>query len=174
MITGGPEIYSRDDWLAIDLETVGHFREPDATLECVCWIDSKGRGGVYVGGELLPHELVDKISSASFLVAHSSGYEAGWLQRCGFDPRKLNWWCTLNAEWLLMAGLPTGDRLGLDASCARRGIGGKRAFGARLLKRGIPVSEWPRSVMVDYCLRDAWCCAELFKVQRDLLSRAYA
>lgn len=165
-----PDLYDSDNWLAIDVETTGHFRDPKADLVCMCWIDAQGRTGRFVGGSLLPHRVVSKIQSASFLVAHNAGFEAGWLTRCGIEPRSLAWWCTRNAEWLLRAGLPAEKgALSLDGAAQRYRIGAKWDFPHVAFELGVTADKFPVDALVEYCLNDARLCAELFLAQKQAL-----
>lgn len=165
-----PTIYDSDNWLAIDVETTGHFRDPKADLVCMCWIDAQGRTGRYVGGVLLPQRVVSKIASASFLVAHNATFEAGWLTRCGIDTRSVAWWCTRNAEWLLRAGLPAEKgALSLDGCAARHRVGAKHDFPHVAFDNGVTSDLFPVSMLTEYCLNDARLSAELMLTQRRLL-----
>ena len=166
MIHGDPSIYSSKNYCAIDFETTGHFRDPKADVVCLCWYDSKGKSGKYVGGSLLPNAVVKKLLSYDFILAHSARFEAGWLQRCGIDTRKLTFFCTYTAEWLLRGGLPAEKgALGLDGVAERRGLGAKHEWPKYCLQKGILASDIPINDLTSYCLTDARLSAQLFPIQ---------
>lgn len=176
MIDGSPDIYDSDRWLVLDVETTGHYRDKEADLVCLCWADSKGRTGVYKGGSLLPHRVTQKIVSTcvlgGFLVAHNAQFEAGWLQRCGIDTRKLSFWCTMTAEWLLRAGLPAEKgRLSLNGAVKAHGSADVKAEWVNLcIHKGISCKDIPLSSLVRYCRKDVLLTKELFLSQKQKLS----
>jgi DNA polymerase I-like protein with 3'-5' exonuclease and polymerase domains len=140
---------------------------------CICGVEAGGATWRYVGGEVLPRRVADKLRSYAYLIAHNARYEAGWLQRCGIDTRKLVFWCTYNAEWLLRAGLPSEKgALSLEGVCARRSVGVKMTWPKILLKQEIPCDTWSTDDVTEYCLQDALLCKRLFEEQRIELLRA--
>lgn len=174
MINGDPSIYDSDNWCALDCETTGHYRDPTEDLVCLVGVEGNGKTWHYYGGSLLPEWVVAKIMSYDFVVAHFAKFEAGWLQRCGIDTRKLTFWCTFTAEWLLRAGLPAEKgALSLDGCMARRSGSAKDAWGTLCVhKLNIKSNELPRRVLLEYCLQDTTMCKELFIMQKQELLRA--
>lgn len=173
MLNLDPSIYDSDNWCAIDVETTGRAADKSADLVCMVGIEAGGRSWAYKGGSLLPPWVVEKISSYAFLCCHNSKFEAGWLKRCGIDTRKLAFWCTYTAEWVLRGGLPAEKgALSLDGCMERRSAQVKHKWITLCIHKGIRTDDLPMSVLLEYCHKDVALCRELFVSQKQELLMA--
>ena len=173
MINGDASLYDKPNFCVIDVESDGHYRDLSVDLVCMVVKEASGKTWSYVGDSMLPPHVADRIRSYDFLIGHNVKFEAGWLQRCGLDTRKLGFWCTMTCEWLFRAGLPAGG-LSLEDSCARHGLGSKDEWASSLIRRhNIKASEIPISVLVEYCKQDVELTYDLYLAQRRKIANEY-
>lgn len=166
MIDGDASLYDKPNWCVLDVETDGHYRDLSVDLVCMVGCSASGETWSYTGDSMLPQSVANRIRSYDFIIGHQVKFEAGWLQRCGIDTRKLGFWCTMTCEWLFRAGLPAGG-LGLEESCARYGLGSKDVWASSLIRRhNVKASEIPTSVALEYCKQDVLMTRDLYLAQR--------
>jgi len=171
-----PDIYLSDNYLVLDFETTsiehGTALAGRNDLLLVCWseldVRVRRRARAVWGNEFNQSELIAAIARASFVVAHNAKFELQWLRRCGIDLRKVLVYDTLLAEKVL-----AGNRkwqLSLEATSARRALGGKSPTASRLIKAGVCPSEIPVSMLEEYCAQDVALTEQVFLIQRQELS----
>lgn len=179
-----PEIYFSDNYIVLDFETYGgsfgDAGDPEAGIVLAAWLDGleyvgqreseELRAGVpagihsAIGGEYEQAELLARIRSADFIVAHNSKFELRWLNRMGCDPRKLLPYCTQIGEYVLLGNIR--KPLGLDAVARRRGFRGKHAFAGACIKAGVDTRDIPTGSLLRYCENDVILTHQIFLQQR--------
>ena len=177
-----PSIYLGDNYLVLDFECTnrkhGSPYDPANRLLLACW--SVGRGhpdsgqgsGVrrHWGTEFEQSDLLGAIGRADYFIAHFTKFELGWLERCGLDLRHTLPYCTQIGEYVFAGNRKLAGGLGLEASCARYGLHGKRSFVAKLIEAGVCPSEIPRQALEEYCANDVVITERLFLRQRERLA----
>jgi DNA polymerase I-like protein with 3'-5' exonuclease and polymerase domains len=180
-----PNIYLRDDYLVLDLETdtsygdFGRaiFKENGVLLGS--YKRSGGRTKSIWADEFSMGVLMAEIQSASFVVAHNAKYELGWFKRCGLDLHTVLCFCTQLGEYTLMGNLAAGDkmmlgrRLNLDACCRRRGYKIKDPVVDIMIKHDINPTEIPRPWLQGRCEQDVETTEDVFLDQRELLRKTH-
>lgn len=117
-------------------------------------------------------ELLADIEAADFVVAHNAKFETQWLQRAGYDTRKLLVWCTMVGEWVVLGNNPKRLSLHLDDVAQRRLGAGKDHLGSDLIRLwGVCPSMTPRSWLLHYCKRDVELTHKVFLQQREDVER---
>lgn len=199
MINGSPNIYTSSNYLVLDFETTGHYRDASAHIVLACWSRPAKRStssstpapvlphhlplksateaavdglelGFEWGSEVALHKLRAAIASSDFVVAHNAKFEAGWLQRMGVDTRKLVFYDTMMCEWVFHAGLPPEKgRLSLDGCAARYSVGVKGEYCKLLLALDISASLIPTEELLTYCFDDVLLTNRLFEKQKQKL-----
>jgi DNA polymerase I-like protein with 3'-5' exonuclease and polymerase domains len=120
-----------------------------------------------VGSEFEQEHLKQAIGQADFIVAHNAKFELQWLRRAGTSLRSVLPYCTQLGEYVR-----AGNRrnpLGLNATAARYGLGGKKQLVNSLIKGGVSPEEIPTSLLADYCAEDVWLTEQIFLKQRELM-----
>lgn len=174
MINGDASLYNSNNWCVLDVETDGHYRDMSVDLVCMVGKEASGKTWSYVGDSMLPPDVAERIRSYDFIIAHQAKFEAGWMQRCSIDTRKLGFWCTMTCEWLFKAGLSAGG-LSLEESCARYGLGSKDEWASSLIRRhDVKASSIPISVLREYCKQDVEMTYDLYLAQRRKIRDEYA
>ncbi len=167
-----PNIYLEDSYVVVDFETTnkehGSALEFSNSLLLACWsVSPIGNGRAYRycwADEFQQYELIQDIRAANFVVAHHAKFELGWLRRCGIDLRKVLTFDTMIGEKVI-----AGNRklpLSLDATAARRGLGGKASTVSSLIKAGVCPSQIPQSALREYCEQDVALTEQIFLQQR--------
>lgn len=166
-----PEIYDSNTYAVLDFETTnkdyGHARHDNNRL-VLGWIYYKADNDWIPINNLT--ELGDNLGrlySCDFIVAHNAKFELQWLKRSGANLTKILPWCTMIGEYVR-----AGNRkwkLGLDATAARYGLGGKDTVVSRLIVSGVCPSNIPRSLLDSYCFQDVALTLAIFKKQRELI-----
>lgn len=189
-----PNIYFSDNYVVLDFEVDtshgdhGNPVHPDNHLLIACWrygpghpdrLAGRSDDSTYArwGSEFDQANLVDAISKADFIVAHTAKYELGWLRRCGMDLRKLFPFDTQIAEYVLLGNLAAGDEVmkkrstSLDMVCRRRGLQIKDPVVDVMIKGGVNPSLIPQVWLEGRCRQDVETTEEVFLSQRDQLAQ---
>lgn len=175
-----PNIYldgNYESYIVLDFETTWNKYDPsavDKTNEVVlaCWSIVDKDGNVTkkhaFANSMYQHELVADCQKATFIVAHNSKFEAGYLQMCGIDLRTILIYCTMLGEWVRYGNL-TVDK-SLSTTAARYGLGTKEDFVSKLIKNGVCSSTIPDNWLLTYCEQDVNLTHQIFLQQRDILA----
>jgi DNA polymerase I-like protein with 3'-5' exonuclease and polymerase domains len=187
-----PEVYLSDNYVVVDFEvdtSHGDHGAPihsDNQLLLARWRvgpDHRDFNRVPAGGswsgEYEQHELLERVSSADFVVAHHSKYELGWFIRLGIDLRTVLVFDTQLAEYVLLGNLAAGaTELGmaplstsLDMCSRRRGLPIKDPVVDLMIKDGINPVYIPRPWLEDRCAQDVETTEQIFLDQRGDLQR---
>lgn len=173
-----PEVFLEDDYVVFDFETTNHdrgnSREGKNRIVLVTWMavrpgEGRPRTRVARYGERAFQQFVEDFERAPFVVAHNAKFESGWCQRIGLDVSNRIFYCTMVGEYVRL-----GNRrspLDLDSVLRRFGIEGKSTLVKRLIAGGVCPSEIPARWLEEYGKQDTSQTAELFRVQRDELSK---
>lgn len=163
-----PRTYLSDDYVVFDVETtnldngsslnpnnrllLGAFYHPEIGLDSAISGTNKWDG------------WLRRIQRAKFIVAHSSKFEYGWLDRCGIDISSILCWDTLLAQYCLL-GNRKGD-LSLSGSLEYHGLGSKEAVVATWISSGVDPQIIPKKRLREYCETDVEQTNRLFIKQR--------
>ena len=123
------------------------------------------------GGEYDLGELVEAIRRADFLVAHNAKFELGWLRRCGLDLRDVVVYDTQIGEYVRGGNRYPLQRLSLNESAKRYGIGQKDDIIGKMWKHDIATEDMPQSWLLKYCKRDVQLTEDIFLKQREILKQ---
>lgn len=166
------EAYKKaDHHIVLDFENeLGFANNPAIHLVLACWYVVKD-GNVtkkhIFGDEYDMGELLEDIKAAKFVVAHNAKYEAQWLQRCGLETRDVLFYCTQNAEWVLLGNNPKRLALNLDEVGERRLGARKDQLGKGLIRWGVCPSQTPQSWLKRYCFQDVDLTYRIFLQQQE-------
>jgi DNA polymerase I-like protein with 3'-5' exonuclease and polymerase domains len=170
MINGDPSIYDSDNWVALDVETQGHYRDKSVDLVCMVGVEGSGKTWSYYGGSMLPTWVVTKIMSYDFIVAHNAKFDMQWLSRMGVELRDVPIYCTMMGEWVILSNRSKGlTDLSLNSSARRYGIRQKLDPVSLLIKAGICPSTINRRWLLSYCQQDVDICRDIFWQQIEQL-----
>lgn len=173
-----PKVYLSDNYIVLDVETTNH-EFGSALDERNALVLARWRvGGDHphaVGGrafgewadEFGQSRLLHACALSDFIVAHNAKFELGWLRRCGIDLRKVLTFDTMIGEKVIAGNRKT--QLSLEASARRRGMGGKDAAAAALIKAGVNATDIPSGMLEAYCKQDVSLTESLFLAQREQL-----
>ena len=169
-----PTIYWSDNYVVLDFETTTLFKGSPLVegnrLVLASWYNARtGQIKSTFGSEYEMGDLVSDINAASFIIAHNTKFELGWLRRCGLDLRKILSFDTIIAEHVLGGNTYFPQQLSLAQCLARRGLDPKEDLVSTMIKGGVCPSEMPESWLQKYCERDVMACHELFIDQRNTL-----
>lgn len=171
-----PLIYDSDNFICLDVETTniskGAACEKGNRLILVNWYDSITDDHTESwDGEYAQQQLIDRILSADFIVAHNAKMELGWLKRCGLPLEKVVVFDTMIAEYVLFGNTrPHG--LGLAELAPLYGMGHKDAYFEKAVKAGVCPSEMPTYTVSRRCHKDVQQTIGIFRKQRDKLREA--
>ena len=158
--------YNSESYLVVDFETTNLMKgdpvNPANELVLACWI-FKGKKYHSWEGEYKQGLLLEHINQADFIVAHNAKFELGWLMRCGLELDKVLVWDTMIAEKIIVSNRK--DRVALDATLERYGLGSKEGIGGLMIKGGVCPSDIPQSILLRYCYIDVLQTERLYKKQ---------
>jgi DNA polymerase I-like protein with 3'-5' exonuclease and polymerase domains len=169
-----PSIYWSDNYVVLDFETTSILKgsplSPENRIVLACWSRSDAPPmRHHFGSEYDLGELAEDISRASFVVAHNSKFELGWLKRCGVDLHKIVVFDTMIGEYVLGGNKYNLQHLSLNKCLDRHGLESKLNTVGMMIKCGVPVEDIPPSWLLRYCERDVEATGELFLKQREQL-----
>lgn len=175
-----PNIYlpgNHKSYVVLDFETTYNEFDPSAVsgneIVLACWTIVKGDGTETkkhcFANSLYQTELVEDCLAADFVVAHNSKFEAGYLQMCGVDLRKILMYCTMLGEWVIYGNLKVDKTL--QGTAARYMLGTKRDLVNSLIKKGVCCSTIPEGMLLDYCERDVELTLKIFRLQVERLHK---
>jgi DNA polymerase I-like protein with 3'-5' exonuclease and polymerase domains len=167
-----PQIYLREDWLTLDLETSniekGTALEQGNRIILGAFYDNKRGRRASPGYDTESFgDWVARCQRRAFLVAHHAKFELQWLYRLGVTPGSV-----LVADTLLAEHCIRGNRRGpldLDYVCADYGIPGKRSIVATWISEGVDPCLIPVRRLREYCENDVEITTELWLKQRSIL-----
>lgn len=172
----GAHNYAGENYTVFDFETTTYGKGlavyPQNTTVMVAWYNGPGhnRPGWHVswGGELDHQELIDDCHSADFVVAHNAKFDLQWLGRCGAEVADLLVWDTQIGDYVLGGNRWQFAKLSLENCAKRRKWPGKVGIVSRMIKRGVPTEDIPRSWLERYCKQDVNLTRKLFQCQRSI------
>ena len=160
-----PTIYLEEDYVTLDFETTnidkGTATNGDNSIVLSVWKDTHAYFSW--ADEYRLNRLVQRVESATFLIAHNAKFELQWLRRCGLDLTQVVVWDTMIAEYVIQGNRTAA--LSLDEVSKRYGLGQKENLVSKLIKSGVCPSEIHRPWLLKYCIKDVELAEQLYKAQ---------
>lgn len=184
-----------EGWLVLDLETTvqkidGKWdnspKNPNNKMVSAhyAWITADGLGEVtsdfYHHKELKnygvwnhalkhpddPRKLMKALKKAKGCIAHNRKFDSFWLRETGFkEYMPENWYCTMQAEYLLAKGQRT--ELSLSATSERYNVTRKKSdLVDDMFRQGTGFEEMPIKTVREYAEADVISCGEIFLAQQ--------
>lgn len=179
LLEDNPEnIYCQHSYLVLDFETDSEDKGSPLTdandIVLACW--QVVRGGEVVkkahcfGGIYEQQELLDDISSVSFIVAQNLKFELQWLKRCGLDLRDVLGYDTMLAEWVLDGNKKSPRNL--SALAKKYGVPGKLDLVGSFITNGVRTRDIHPKWLLEYCHADVEATRLVFELQRKAVTLA--
>ena len=119
-----------------------------------------------------PRKLMKALKKAKGCIAHNRKFDSFWLRETGFkEYMPENWYCTMQAEYLLAKGQRT--ELSLKAVAERRDVTRKKSdLVDDMFRSGIGFEKMPIDVVREYAEADVISCGEIFLAQQKEFDKA--
>lgn len=113
-----------------------------------------------------PRKLMKALKKAKGCIAHNRKFDSFWLMETGFkEYMPENWYCTMQAEYLLAKGQRT--ELSLKAVAERRDVTRKKSdLVDEMFRSGTGFESMPIDVVREYAEADVVSCGEIFLEQQ--------